>query len=207
MSRADALYNKGLNYYNKKDYDNAVIVLTQAAEKKSTEAYHLLAYCYHYGLGTVQNIPKAIEWYEKAEKAGISASTNNLGIIYRDGSGVPINYEKAYNYFAKAHNKGNNFGTVNLGDCYKYGRYVSKNINRAVELYTEAANKGMAYAQRTLGNLYYNGDGVAVNYQKAFEYYKKAADQGDNDSIYNLAQCISMAGERLSIIKEPLIYI
>ena len=82
MSRADALYNKGLNYYNKKDYDNAVIVLTQAAEKKSTEAYHLLAYCYHYGLGTGQKFPKAIEWYEKAAKAGISASTNILCFFY-----------------------------------------------------------------------------------------------------------------------------
>lgn len=190
MSRADSLYKKGLNYYNNKDYENAFLNLSPAAELGNIDACHLLGYCYHYGLGIKENIPKAIEWYEKAAGKGASASINNLGVIYRDGIGVARNYAKAFDYFTRAYKAGSVNAGMNLGDFYKYGYGGIKVDNKkALECYLDAANKGLAIAQRKVGICYIDGTGVEKNYLKAVEWYTKAANQNDHYAQFNLGSC------------------
>ncbi|KAK8848307.1 hypothetical protein M9Y10_019368 [Tritrichomonas musculus] len=47
-----------------------------------------LGSCYFNGKGVEQNITKAIELYQKADKIGCSYASYNLGLCYLGGSGV-----------------------------------------------------------------------------------------------------------------------
>ena len=46
----------------------------------------------------------ALDWYEKAGKAGDAKGQHNAGIFYYIGRGVAINYPAAYEWFLKATN-------------------------------------------------------------------------------------------------------
>ncbi|WP_368859243.1 tetratricopeptide repeat protein [Xenorhabdus bovienii] len=94
-----------------------------------------------YELGEIvpQDYQKAMEWYLKASKQGLSTAQNNIGILYRKGRGVPQNYQKAMEWYLKAAKVGNAVGMFNVGYLYQSGLGVEKDEQKALEWYQKAA--------------------------------------------------------------------
>ena len=80
--------DKGIEYYNNKDYVNAVKCFRQAAEQGDTVAQHKLANCYYYGQGVAKDFQESVKWNRKAAEQGYAVAQNNLGNAYYNGEGV-----------------------------------------------------------------------------------------------------------------------
>lgn len=64
---AFAQTDKGIEYYEKEDYENAVKCFQQAAEQGDPTAQRNLANCYANGWGVPKDQEKANYWYKMAE--------------------------------------------------------------------------------------------------------------------------------------------
>ena len=53
----------------------------------------------------IKDEKNALDWYEKAGKAGDAKGQHNAGVFYYTGRGVDVNYPAAYEWFLKATSK------------------------------------------------------------------------------------------------------
>ena len=81
-------YNIGYKLYCSKQYKEAIPHLQYAAEKGHVEAQFLIGDCYDNGYGIVEDVDKAIEWYEKAGNKGHAEAQYRLGVMYADVMGM-----------------------------------------------------------------------------------------------------------------------
>ena len=179
---AQQLNTKGLEYYNKKDYNSAVQYFYQAAKRGHAISQRILGYCYHYGLGLAKDYNQAIMWYGKSADQGDSWAQNNLGVCYRNGLGVAQSYNEAVKWYRKAAEQGNATAQNNLAISYLKGQGVAQSYNEAVKWYRKAAEQGNADAQCNLGVCYKNGFGTAKNMDEAVKWLRKAAEKGHEDA-------------------------
>ncbi|MEQ8193881.1 MAG: hypothetical protein RIB59_05275, partial [Rhodospirillales bacterium] len=80
----------------------AMKLLKPFLDKNHQVALSSFARWYHFGVCVEQNIEKAIEYYERAVKAGYCAMEARIGIIYLRGIDVTINIAEAQRRFNKA---------------------------------------------------------------------------------------------------------
>ncbi len=73
---------KGLQAFERQEYNNTLILLKPLAEKGHAEAQCILGNLYHLGLGVETNIQEAIKWYKKSAQQGYCIAENNLNTIY-----------------------------------------------------------------------------------------------------------------------------
>jgi WD40 repeat protein/ankyrin repeat protein len=96
---AEGLYDLGLAYYQgtegEPDYEMALALFTQAADKGSIEAMFALGVMYENGQGTPVNMDEAVQWYVRASEGGSAQAQYWLGQLYFWGSKVPKDYEQA----------------------------------------------------------------------------------------------------------------
>jgi tetratricopeptide (TPR) repeat protein len=97
----DELYQLGLSYYEKEDYEQAVKYFKQAAELGHAGAQCNLGVCYSYGRGVAQDDKEAVKWYRKAAEQGHDAALYNMGICYEIGSGVTKDTKEAIKWYLK----------------------------------------------------------------------------------------------------------
>ena len=69
--------DKGIEYYNNKDYANAVKCFQQAAEQGNADAQCHLGWCYYNGQGVTKDFQEAVKWYRKAAEQGNAKGQNN----------------------------------------------------------------------------------------------------------------------------------
>jgi len=74
--------DKGIEYYNNKDYANAVKCFQHAAEQGDAIAQNKLGNCYFDGEGVTKNFQEAVKWYRKAAEQGNANAQYNLGNSY-----------------------------------------------------------------------------------------------------------------------------
>lgn len=74
--------NPYLRTHQDKKFKNAIEKFSEASSKGLAEASHYLGYCHFKGLGTEQNMDKAIEYYKKSAELGYDSSQFSLGQIY-----------------------------------------------------------------------------------------------------------------------------
>ncbi len=104
----DATIYLANHYFDNRDQDDngkkAFEYLTQAVEtKKNTgELFYKLGTCYQFGIGTAQDIKKAISIFEQASSMKNGKAQNALGLIYMYGEGVEKNYKVAQQYFLES---------------------------------------------------------------------------------------------------------
>src|SRR5574344_1800691 len=103
-----ALLTKARHLYDNYQYEQAFpIFQTICNECDDKDAIYHLATCYYQGLGTEQNIPRALEWFKKAARLGDSRAMYNIAATYHNGKGVSRNMEEARKWYMKAAQKGN----------------------------------------------------------------------------------------------------
>ncbi len=74
-------FEKGLQAFKQKNYQETLRLLIPFAEEGNSEAQCILGNIYHLGLGVEVDIKKAIEWYQKSAKQGYPIAENNLNTI------------------------------------------------------------------------------------------------------------------------------
>ena len=175
---AEACYKKGKEYYDKRDYKQAVEWYQKAADQGYADAQYDLGRMFNMGFGVTKDNAKAVEWFQKAANQGHADAQNYMGYMYDEGFGVTEDDAKAVEWYQKAANQGHASAQNNLGGMYENGRGVTKDYAKAVEWYRKAANQGDEFAQYNLGKMYDIGYGVPKDYAMAVEWYQKAANQG-----------------------------
>ena len=179
------LHKKGEEFYDKKQYAEAVKLFRKAAEQGYANAQTSLGWMYENGYGVTKDYGEAVRWYRKAAEQGEATAQNTLAIMYQYGSGVTKDYGEAVRWYRKAAEQGDDIAQNNLGYMYENGYGVTKDYGEAVRWYRKAAEQGNATAQNNLGNMYANGYGVK-DYGEAVRWYRKAAEQGNASAQYNL---------------------
>jgi hypothetical protein len=81
--------------YDRGNYATSLKIWLAEAEKGDVEAAYYVGKLYEGGLGTEPDYKSAAMWYEKAAKAGHSASQFSLATLYEKGLGVPADPAKA----------------------------------------------------------------------------------------------------------------
>ena len=82
-SRAD--FDQGYAAYKKGDYKAAFAKFKPLAEQGNASAQTILGLIYYDGKGVPQDYQKAVYWYQKAAKQGITVAQANLGTMYALG--------------------------------------------------------------------------------------------------------------------------
>ena len=101
---ADALYQKGEEYYSQSNYSEAVNYYSQAAEKGHVSAQQDLGYCYGTGKGVQVDYTEAFKWYKRSAEQGNKYAQSNLALYYSEGRGVTQNYTEAVKWAGNLQN-------------------------------------------------------------------------------------------------------
>lgn len=176
---ATDLYYKGNEFYNKKDYAQALKYYMQSSDLGNEQAACELGRMYEFGEGVKKNISKAIDFYKIAAEKGNYEGQDRLGKIYLE-EGPTQDYEQAF-YWIKQDAMWVVY-LYDLGMNYMNGYNVQKNLHTAYMCFTEAAEHGNIAAQYELGEFYENGWGTTKDIEKAKEWYRKAAEGGISDA-------------------------
>ena len=167
----EAYYCKGLNYYGKSDYSDALELYKKAEAVLGNRTAYSRLFALHNGMAVVNmelsNYPEALKLYldnlalseKKNGKLGIATSCGNLAIIYR-----------------------------RLGDTKKALSYLF----RSIDLYRELGrDKSIADAYGSLANTY-DQDNME---DSALFYYKKEAEVSEkNDYTKGTVQALANLG-------------
>ena len=109
-------YWEGKKAYDKSDFETALRLWTDSANKGVGEAQGFVGALYHGGQGIEKDYKKAMEWYQKAAAQGIAQAQLGIGSLYADGYGVEKDYIKARMWF--------NISDINGSD--RAGQYLKK---------------------------------------------------------------------------------
>jgi hypothetical protein len=84
-ARADSMCNLGRLYATgtgiPKDYSQALVFLTRAAQLGDAESQFLLGMMYYEGKGVTRDVDEAIHWLIEAAQRGSELAKNNLGVM------------------------------------------------------------------------------------------------------------------------------
>lgn len=142
------------------------------------------------GLNAANNndMPLAVEYWEKASAEGHLLARHQVALIYLKGAnGVPQNTDRAVELLLKGAEDGYAESQYLLGFYYINGNGVPQNDFEAFKWIEKAALQGDASAQKDIGICYSNGRGVNVDKKKAMEWFEKAAGNGNMQASLCLA--------------------
>ena len=134
-------YDKGMQYFNNKDYANALKWFKKAAKNGDAKAFNQMGIIYMDGLEVPKDYDKAWECFRKAESGGSVAAITNQGLMYKNGLGVTQNYAKALELFQKS---GTAYAMNEIGKMYEEGLGVAKNydgIRRLIKIIIKTQNQ------------------------------------------------------------------
>lgn len=152
---------KGIQYYNQQNYEQAFQCFVKAQIQGVDEAPNYLGICYENGFGVDSNITKAIEYYEIGIKKGDAYAMVNLGCLYAKGLSGIKDEKKAFSLFKKSAEKGCNYGQRMLGYSYYYGIGTPKDGDMAIYWMTKARDNNDELAAKLLDNMK-----LVVEYEK-----------------------------------------
>ena len=159
------------------DVDKGVALIQAATDKGDQGALQAMGDLYARGPLPIDGA-KAIDYFEKAAKAGNAYATLRIGELYRDGLLVPQDLTRALDSFQKASDAGVAAGSVSLGKMLIAGQGVAVDVDKGVALIQAAADKGDQGAFQALGDLYSRGP-LPLDGAKALENYEKSASAGN----------------------------
>lgn len=181
-SAQDVAFNRGVQFYNKDNFKEALIYLLPLSNQGFPEAQYYVGWCY-LRKDINPNLKQIINLWESATMKKHSASAYSLGQLYEYGEnyGMKGNIKKALNYYRKAADLENSDALYTLFKFYSEGKYVEKDDSVAFGFCRRAAHAN-SYYNDCLGNLFLNGTGVAASRDSAFVAYStNPTDLKDRD--------------------------
>lgn len=187
-AKADNLYNKALEIYNRGNHAQAWRLFLQAAQNGSAEAQYRVARVL-FGIdftcrveGTQTNIPEALEWLEKAARQGNRLYMYELAVAYspyQDDAGHFYYYQgaevpaKAAYWYCRSAEKGYIPAMYRASDYLLSGTGIAKDSQKGLRwLTTAASDPNEVAAQLDLADRYMSGRGITRNYSQALHWYK-----------------------------------
>ncbi len=125
--------------------------LQKQADAGNAEAQFNLGRIYLRGEGSTgaayvrevpKDIPKAVEWFQKAAMQGNVNAQRDLGMLFKLGIGVKEDAKSAFMWLQKAAAQGNDVAQYNLGMMYADGAGVKRDLPRASAWLSLAAAQG-----------------------------------------------------------------
>ena len=167
----------------------------EAAQKGYPEAMQALGRCYENGFGTLKDIIKAVEWYEKAEKLGCNEALCDLGCLYYLGRfprEVLIKQQRRVE-------KKQNDKSVSLEEEEDFQSQLFEDRKIAFALFCRAAKNGSGPGANNVAMCYEEGQGgVERSWQEAARWYSVAAHRGVLSAHASLGYAFLTLGNRAS---------
>lgn len=157
----------------------------KAAGQTSAQAQETLGTFYEQGLvGGAPNFTKALEWYEKAAKAGAAQAYFRAGVCYELGLGTPANFKTALANFQSAADQKVAEAAYKLAALSQLGGDTAK----ALVYLQQAADGGHAQAANELGVIYLQGQlDQKADPARALALFTKSAELGNPEAMKNVA--------------------
>ncbi|AZS49980.1 sel1 repeat family protein [Entomomonas moraniae] len=131
---ADVLFEKGVQYAGKQDYQQAMQWYLKAADEGNTDAMYNIGNLYAKGEGVEWSYQQAMQWWLKAADKGHINSMLMIGGYYY----ASTEYPEAMQWYLKAANKGSPNAMLRLGCLYKEGLGVKQDKEQAEFWYRKA---------------------------------------------------------------------
>lgn len=181
---ADAAYGA----YQRGYYLTALELATPLALDGNAAAQTLIAEIYSRGLGVPRDIPKAIEWYEKAAAQNVPEATFQLAMILLDGGEEFGDPDRAYALMREAADAGNRMAQFNYAQMVVEREPTQEGMARAVEYYERAAKQDLPDAQYAMAQVYEFGvGGHEADPAEARRWLELAAQQNFETAQIELA--------------------
>jgi TPR repeat protein len=139
---AEALFQRGTTFYERKDYRGALAVYSQAANLGHPRAMAVLGNMYYDGQGVSKNLGLALKWYTEAAMRGNRGAQYSLAGMYEEGEGVAKNVPKAAQLYEASARQGMPEAQFALGLSYEFGEGVPRNRRTAIFWLDQAARQG-----------------------------------------------------------------
>ena len=115
MTALGADFSTGYEAYKRGDYETALRIFRQYADRGNFNAQVGLGFMYFKGQGVTKDYGEAVKWFRKAADQGWANAQANLGAMYANGRGVEQDYVKAHMWYSLAAAKGQK-GTAKIRD-------------------------------------------------------------------------------------------
>lgn len=99
---ADALNRRGIQFYTAGDYETAVPLFRQAAERDHPGAIANLAAAYLNGHAVPQDVQQAVTLLSRSSALGNVIAAENLGRMYEEAIGVGFDRSRSITWWARA---------------------------------------------------------------------------------------------------------
>lgn len=166
------------------DYENALTLFQEEADKGNVPAIYNIAKMYQRGQFGEKNIPKAQEYYAKTLKGFLQLESSagkmqpyvwyHIGKLYNLGYGTEQNYAEAFKWFQKAAIADNGFAQYSLGGLYHYGNGTEQDYEKAFEWYKKSADKHNTYACYEAAKMLRDSIGTEQNPEQSDKYFRGA---------------------------------
>ena len=164
-------------------YGRAVERIRQLAESGDPVATFHMGKIHALGISIPQNLPLAVEWYEKAMALGDPRSHANLGWFYQSGYGVPVNKKRAFELLSFGADNGIHSAKATIGIMRLTGEGCDANPELGLLLLEEAFDAGVVAAGNHLADTYFAGTVVRRDMEKGHEWLFRVAEQGDERTM------------------------
>ena len=138
----------GMSAFNSGDYQKALTIWTESAERGDASAQINLGAMYLRGLGVGKNRSEALKWFEKAVEQGSAEAMYNLGQLYETQYGaVQADHPLSYKWYRRAAEQGHPAAQYALGVKYFKGQGVSTDYVSAYVWMDVATRRGYEAAR------------------------------------------------------------
>ncbi|XP_051514552.1 LRP2-binding protein isoform X1 [Myxocyprinus asiaticus] len=194
---SQATFLLGQLHYEEGRYTEAEMIFDSIRDQDPRALYQL-AVIYYDGLGTKEDLSKAIEYMRKvalwdSPEVGCIryAALYNLGRAYLEGFGVQTSSTEAERLWLLAADDGNPNASVKAQSALGmfYCRPETLNLRKAFLWHSDACGNGSLESQGALGVMYLFGHGVQRDPEAALFCLKEAAERGNVYAQGHLTAC------------------
>ncbi|KAI7887808.1 uncharacterized protein EV154DRAFT_605318 [Mucor mucedo] len=184
---AEQLYERGKELYWREEFDLALEIFMDAIDQyHHPNSYYYVGIMHRKGEGTAKNYAKALKYYIKAVKKGVTAAVMPIAhIFYSGGFGVHQDYRKAMKVYLFADSIASEFYDSDISKAHyfigtmHYNGYSTRiDYNSALMWFKSSANNGHMKAACGVAIIYLNGNDVPRQPKLGFKWLLKAAKGG-----------------------------
>ncbi|XP_056328695.1 LRP2-binding protein [Danio aesculapii] len=194
---SQATFLLGQLHYEQGHYAEAELIFDTIKEE-DPQALYQLAVIYYDGLGTKEDLGRAVEYmrrvafWDSSEASSVRyAALYNLGQAYLEGFGVQASSSEAERLWLLAADDGNPNASVKAQSALGmfYSRPESLDLRKAFSWHSQACGNGSLESQAALGLMYLYGHGVQQDSDSALFCLKEAAERGNVYAQGHLTAC------------------
>lgn len=207
----DSLITLAHVYYEQEKYEKAFEICNRIisdVDKDQVNALEMLGNMYSKGQYVIQDIDKAIGYYERILKTFEDGRILFiLGFLYGEKK-TDTDYKIALYYFNKSAEKEYIESYIFIGDAFLYGYGVEKDAEIAAINYEKGANLGNLECAYMLGKLYIYGEDNGLNIKKdedkGLKFIEEAANKGHKEATTILKEIYSKKTNELKQVHREL---